>query len=68
MINELKLQLNRFIESCDNELLRNEALEILTCKTWWTSAIKNTNNSFGLIRTEKIFTDYRENSILSNEI
>jgi hypothetical protein len=60
MINELKLQISKFIETCDNELLINEARELLNCKGWWSNALKSADDSFHLIRTEKIFVDYRE--------
>ena len=61
MINELKLQLNKFIDTCDNELLINEARALLVCKSWWCNALKTSDHSFYLMRTEQLFVDYREN-------
>lgn len=63
MVNELKIQMDKFIDSCNNQLLIDEARYILSPKVWWCNALKNSDHSMYFIRTEEIFKQHREKKI-----
>ena len=59
MINEFTKQLQRFIDTSNNNLLVNEAREMLHCATWFLSPSTFASHH-SAVRTEKIFAEHRK--------